>query len=588
MGGSPRLLTSMSSPELTSPCVERNIRNVRFHEQVEQCIAVNLVDEDDVEEARPVKYSYYSDNDYDSDDGILMVRSKYIRGPRAVVEPKLEFTPSTRKLIETLPSTLLKSRDENSKPSLQLLTRSKKLSSYTSQETLRPINTSRILSRPEDDEDEEEFDWFSPTTFSSRFLYDTVEFEDRAEAEPSANTEPYGQSHASSSNLIPEVETKVAKDEKTCTKCFLQTIPLWRNFDMCPECIRTLVLDDSEYDDSTLLDFPKGTNTCEERSAAEESSQDIAHIQRIWTQNASPTLDDFGPNESDQISFALPLRFAQGVELSTLDPGNALAELEDSNPMDDIPGESAEEAETEEESPSALSSEYYGSESGDAGSDNGTYHDLCNVSNDHSETDLVPILDPMKQALVDRIMEEFWGIFNQGDSRLIGCAGNTPQSSVPSSTISSPSSSSTRPSQRKRQRDDDDENSQNDGSSRRPRQPRNGQPSTSDPEETRRLACPFRKHDSRKYSVYNHRACALSHWETISRVKYSFNLPINLINSNHIQGAYLQMPPKSHPLQALLGNLQNPATARLAHHRRLICHLRSQARLRTRRHNARN
>jgi hypothetical protein len=33
------------------------------------------------------------------------------------------------------------------------------------------------------------------------------------------------------------------------------------------------------------------------------------------------------------------------------------------------------------------------------------------------------------------------------------------------------------------------------------------------------LACPFRKHDPRKYTIYSSQVCALSHWGTIARLK---------------------------------------------------------------------
>jgi hypothetical protein len=35
-----------------------------------------------------------------------------------------------------------------------------------------------------------------------------------------------------------------------------------------------------------------------------------------------------------------------------------------------------------------------------------------------------------------------------------------------------------------------------------------------------RLACPFRKHNPRKYGIQGWRSCALRHWKTVSRVKF--------------------------------------------------------------------
>jgi hypothetical protein len=34
------------------------------------------------------------------------------------------------------------------------------------------------------------------------------------------------------------------------------------------------------------------------------------------------------------------------------------------------------------------------------------------------------------------------------------------------------------------------------------------------------FACLFRKHDPGRYSICSHRACTLSHWASIARVKY--------------------------------------------------------------------
>lgn len=287
---------------------------------------------------------------------------------------------------------------------------------------------------------------------------------------------------------------------------------------MCPHRAGILVLDDSECGDPTLLDLSRATQTRESSSITKETTEDIALVASRWVEEtASLMLDDFGPNESNLLSFALPPRFSRGVELECFDPGDCLAELGDSNATNDVVSRCTEEHKAGSDATSPMSSEYCGSESDETRSDNSNCHDMCDASGGHNKTDLVPILDPMKQALADRIMEEFWGIFNY-DSTFTACTDKTPQSSAPSSTISSPSSSSTRPSQRKRQRDnEDDGRSPNDSNGRKPRQPRNSP--VTNPEESRRLACPFRKHDSRKYSVYNHRACALSHWETISRVK---------------------------------------------------------------------
>lgn len=133
------------------------------------------------------------------------------------------------------------------------------------------------------------------------------------------------------------------------------------------------------------------------------------------------------------------------------------------------------------------------------------------------------VLEPMRQALVDRVMDEFWIIFNQSwDSGYREHARGAQDSSSPSNASLATSAAttplSTRPTQRKRQREDDMGSDDEDGNmSRKPK--RSSGPSD-EAGDRKRFACPFRKHDSRRYSTYNYRVCALSHWETIARVKY--------------------------------------------------------------------
>ena len=71
----------------------------------------------------------------------------------------------------------------------------------------------------------------------------------------------------------------------------------------------------------------------------------------------------------------------------------------------------------------------------------------------------------------------------------------------------------------KRKRQDQDENENNEGENRSPKRPKN---LLSPPRNTfgcRKFACPYRKHDARKYCVRNWRSCALTPLETVARVK---------------------------------------------------------------------
>ena len=163
--------------------------------------------------------------------------------------------------------------------------------------------------------------------------------------------------------------------------------------------------------------------------------------------------------------------------------------------------------------------------SGDSDNTSGSsiYQELCDVSGEDTEGHqevVASALDPMRQALVDRLMDEFWMIFGQSwDTGHRECAGASASSSSVANGISnftSESSSALGP--RKRPREDDE--LPNDNSGRNSRGPGDSVRPSSRPEEGTRFACPFRKHSTRLYSIYSHPICALSHWETIARVKY--------------------------------------------------------------------
>jgi hypothetical protein len=136
---------------------------------------------------------------------------------------------------------------------------------------------------------------------------------------------------------------------------------------------------------------------------------------------------------------------------------------------------------------------------------------------------IAPVLDPMRQALADRVMEEFWVLFIQNwDLDVNECAGGASSSSRrpsrPNRNITPSNGPSLQPIQRKRQRVED-ENADDDNFND-PRKPRPSVCPSSSPEHTNKFACPFRKHDGRRYSVHSHRVYTLSSWDSIARVKY--------------------------------------------------------------------
>jgi len=167
------------------------------------------------------------------------------------------------------------------------------------------------------------------------------------------------------------------------------------------------------------------------------------------------------------------------------------------------------------------------SESNETRSTGSFYRDLCDLTIEDLESGqlpFAPVLDPFQKAIVARVMEEFWIIFDREWGRGFKECASTSSSSQNSSSAcgitnvgGSTSNQKSQFGPRKRQRDDDrlpdrDEN-------RNSRPPRQRAGPSDGPRVTTRFACPFRKHNSLTYNIYNYRICSLSHWGTIARVK---------------------------------------------------------------------
>ena len=138
---------------------------------------------------------------------------------------------------------------------------------------------------------------------------------------------------------------------------------------------------------------------------------------------------------------------------------------------------------------------------------------------DRSEDDIKPILSMAKQQLVDELMEQFWIIFNQEWQSGIKSHGGEPSNTagLPDSRTLVQRSSAQRP--HKRRVDDQRSGDDDEGESAK----RSSQ-GLFPADETRRrndFACPYRKHDPRKYSVSNWRSCALTPLATVARVKFA-------------------------------------------------------------------
>jgi hypothetical protein len=146
---------------------------------------------------------------------------------------------------------------------------------------------------------------------------------------------------------------------------------------------------------------------------------------------------------------------------------------------------------------------------------------LCRKIKDQDAL-IQPVLAPLKQAMVERIMTEFWVIFNQEWSASVRkCAG---ASSTPSpSANSDPTPSKQRASKctGKRSAEHDDDKSPDEDDDRDPKRPKKTKSQLGDRcDSVIKFACPYRKYNPQKYCIRNWRLCALTPLDSVSRVKY--------------------------------------------------------------------
>jgi hypothetical protein len=261
---------------------------------------------------------------------------------------------------------------------------------------------------------------------------------------------------------------------------------------------------------ATLANFSENAEGNVENSRAQGFSESTINIIKAEVHSGTPSeflKDKTGNEESDapQTAFDSPTFIGDSV------------------PDDKIALDTQEAEGMDRDLSSSSSSDYHGSESEHNGSDNAST-ELCDRLDDvhvDRERIMTPILDPARQAMVDRVMEEFWVIFNtRWSSNVRQRAGDSHQESGPSgSTVTNQNTAQSRSTQRKRKRVGD-ENDPDRGSDKSYRPPSQSMALGGVPTDSPRFACPFRKHDPCRYSIYSHRACALSHWASIARVKY--------------------------------------------------------------------
>lgn len=145
-------------------------------------------------------------------------------------------------------------------------------------------------------------------------------------------------------------------------------------------------------------------------------------------------------------------------------------------------------------------------------------------------------LAPKRMLMVD-VLRYFWDIYNKDSSSIISrcialvakdviggentAAASTPSSRSASSTSVSitASSSWTTPSSSGAKRKLSEDGLPPDGSDRRPLKPNEGKSTVVKDQLASRYACPFRKHNPRKYNMHRHQRCALGSFGSIARIK---------------------------------------------------------------------
>jgi hypothetical protein len=165
---------------------------------------------------------------------------------------------------------------------------------------------------------------------------------------------------------------------------------------------------------------------------------------------------------------------------------------------------------------------------------------------DKGKTVVKPVLTQVKQDLIDRLMEEFWIIFNQDWAGNIrkrdATAGSATTFASPSASYSrSPEKSSSGRSTGKRPREDDDNQRPNDRDREGPKWRRDFLSPSDSTENSLKFSCPYRKHDPRKYCVQNWGPCALTPQRTVARVKFVTLSSTLFVKSNSTKRPFIQI-----------------------------------------------
>ncbi|KAH7372162.1 hypothetical protein BKA64DRAFT_263933 [Cadophora sp. MPI-SDFR-AT-0126] len=165
------------------------------------------------------------------------------------------------------------------------------------------------------------------------------------------------------------------------------------------------------------------------------------------------------------------------------------------------------------------------SDSNLAGSGSSETDELCdrlNGSHISDERLARPLMDPARQAVANRVMEQFWIIFNQ--QWPVGAQQHTADSDQQNHSATAFNGDSRKDtldsSGKKRARNDGtDDQDENDDENRRSKRQKPRPSDKATFADASRFACLFRKHNASKFNIYSHRSCAQSTYPSISRLK---------------------------------------------------------------------
>ncbi|CAD6444602.1 f8c9ece0-bf87-47e0-874a-78644042707a [Sclerotinia trifoliorum] len=254
---------------------------------------------------------------------------------------------------------------------------------------------------------------------------------------------------------------------------------------------------------------------------------------------SGPRNDDTKPSAMEETAVSCDLRLINPSS-PKLEPSCKQTKVQDSSPLSNScsPWSSDDDTDLEDDESDR--------EGHTAKTEISTKSNASTTENQAPGFDTHPFFFKLKYELIDSIMLEFWEYFNRREetiriekgiiqnTHIRKCNGSrksstAEQNTTPTSKTDSPTTTSPelglethkdegRSKMRKRMGKGDD--SDNEGKKERnPKRPRNLSTRSRILDDAKKFACPYRKHDAKKYCIQNWRSCALTPLDSVARVK---------------------------------------------------------------------